>query len=159
MRYYLVYSTCYELKNSEETSHIPVLMLTSLGDSSEGKTAPEIISMGHKADAYLEKPVEIDDLMEKVQELIEKGQTQTEVLNNASKPYTDYVNKHNETTFTSQDRVNKSNQKIKKLESRYNRVKDSVGKANKVMNLRFDGINKQRTKLNKQQSDILSGNY
>ena len=91
--------------------------------------------------------------------LNKKGQTQTEVLNNASKPYTDYVNKHNETTFTSQDRLNKSNSKIKTLENRYNKVKDSVGRANKNMNFRFDMINKERTKLNKQQSDILSGNY
>ena len=91
--------------------------------------------------------------------LNKKGQTQTEVLNNASKPYTDYVNQHNKTTFTSQDRLNKSNSKIKTLENRYNKVKDSIGRANKNMNFRFDRINKERTKLNKQQSDILSGNY
>jgi len=91
--------------------------------------------------------------------LNKKGQTQTEVFNNAEKPYKDYVKKYNETTFTSQDRVNKATQKVKKLENRRNRVADSLGKANKTMNLKFDAINKQRTKLNKQQSDILSGNY
>ena len=91
--------------------------------------------------------------------LNKKGQTQTEVLNNASKPYKDYVEQHNKTTFSSQDRLNKSKMKVKKLENRYNQVKDSVGRANEMMNLKFDSINKQRTKLNKRQSDILSGNY
>ena len=91
--------------------------------------------------------------------LNKKGQTQTEVLNNASKPLQDYAEQHSNTIFSSQDRLDKSKMKIKKLQNRYNKVKDSVGSANKTMNLRFDAINKQRTKLNKQQSDILSGNY
>ena len=91
--------------------------------------------------------------------LNKKGQTQTEVLNNASKPLQDYAEQHSNTIFSSQDRLDKSKMKIKKLQNRYNKVKDSVGRANKTMNLRFDAINKQRTKLNKQQSDILSGNY
>ena len=55
------YSVCFELKNNEATSSIPVLMLTSLGNESEGKDGADALAKGHKADGFLEKPVEFSN--------------------------------------------------------------------------------------------------
>lgn len=63
------YTVCAELKENETTSHIPVLMLSSLGKSTQGKTGAEIISRGHGADCFLEKPVDSKLLVIKTLEL------------------------------------------------------------------------------------------
>lgn len=67
------YSVCHDLKENDSTSHIPIIMLTSLGKKGEGKTGAEIMAKGHKAEGYLEKPLEIQVLLEKALELIKKG--------------------------------------------------------------------------------------
>ncbi len=66
------YAVCHDLKENETTSHIPILMLTSLGKKEEGKSGAEIVAKGHKADGYLEKPIEPSVLVEKAKSLIEK---------------------------------------------------------------------------------------
>ena len=65
------YAVCHELKSNEMTSHIPILVLTSLGNRSDGKDGAEILAKGHQAEAYLEKPVEPEVLLEKAKALIE----------------------------------------------------------------------------------------
>lgn len=65
-------SICYDLKSNESTARIPILMLTSLGKKSEGKEGPELLSKGHRAEAYLEKPVEPEVLLKKAEELISR---------------------------------------------------------------------------------------
>jgi two-component system alkaline phosphatase synthesis response regulator PhoP len=65
-------SVCQDLKSDDLTESIPILMLTSLGKKSEGKEGAEILSKGHKAEAYLEKPIEPEVLVKKARELIER---------------------------------------------------------------------------------------
>lgn len=69
------YSVCYELKNNEDTSSIPVLMLTSLGDESHGKDGVVSLAKGHKAEGVLEKPIEVDALVDKVKELLKAAKS------------------------------------------------------------------------------------
>lgn len=65
------YYVLHELKEDNNTSHIPVIVLTSLGEGQKGKSGVETIAMGHKADAYLEKPVEAKVLMEHAVKLLQ----------------------------------------------------------------------------------------
>lgn len=65
------FSVCHDLKDNERTASIPILMMTSLGNSTEGKGGAELLAAGHKADGYLEKPVEPQVLVEKAKELIQ----------------------------------------------------------------------------------------
>ena len=67
------YSVCHDLKNDDSTSHIPVLIVTSLGNAADGKTGPAVLAKGHNAEGYLEKPVEPQLLVETVTELIKKS--------------------------------------------------------------------------------------
>jgi DNA-binding response OmpR family regulator len=73
------YSVCHQLKEDKDTSHIPVLMLTSLGKQREGKSGPEILAKGHRADGYLEKPVEPDILVKTAKELLKKAEEAPEI--------------------------------------------------------------------------------
>ena len=67
------FAICYDLKQNEATSSIPVLMLTSLGKKGKGKDGAELLSKGHGAEGYLEKPVEPDVLVQKLRDLMEKA--------------------------------------------------------------------------------------
>jgi len=67
------YAVCHSLKENETYAHIPILILTSLGLKSEGKFGAELLAKGHKADEYLEKPVDPQILVEKVHNLIRKA--------------------------------------------------------------------------------------
>jgi two-component system alkaline phosphatase synthesis response regulator PhoP len=66
------YAFCQSLKENTATSHIPILILTSLGNQAQGKIGAEIIAQGHKAEGYLEKPVESEVLVKTVNQLILK---------------------------------------------------------------------------------------
>jgi two-component system alkaline phosphatase synthesis response regulator PhoP len=81
------YSVAHELKSHEETKQIPILMLTSLGSEENGKVGAEKIAMGHQIDAFLEKPVEPAELVEKLKVLGEiaenkkaEGDTESTIL-------------------------------------------------------------------------------
>jgi len=91
--------------------------------------------------------------------LNEKGQSQFDILNKAAGRFNDYTKLLNNTRFTSKERLDKANKKYTDLKSNLTRKTDSVNAANAKMNKLFPGIDKQRTKLNKQQDDILSGKY
>jgi len=67
------FSVCHELKSDDATAHIPIMMLTSLGNRKEGKTAAEIMARGHTAELFVEKPIEPDLLVSKANELIKKA--------------------------------------------------------------------------------------
>ena len=64
------YSVCHDIKSHDATSSIPVIMLTSLGNKKDGKIGAEVLAKGHQADAYFDKPVKPNTLMEKTKELI-----------------------------------------------------------------------------------------
>ncbi|MFC1501926.1 response regulator transcription factor [bacterium] len=66
------YFVCHELKERVSTSDIPIIILTSLSNKSGGKKGVEIIAKGHKAEAYLEKPVEARILVNQVNSLLQK---------------------------------------------------------------------------------------
>jgi len=68
------YSVCHDLKSDDTTSHIPILMLTSLGKKRCGKGGAEIMAKGHKAEGYLEKPVEPQLLAKRAMGLIQKAE-------------------------------------------------------------------------------------
>ena len=69
------YFVCHELKENKRTAKIPVIMLTSLGKQVEGMSGAELLSKGHDADAYLEKPIESETLVKTTMDLIEKSRT------------------------------------------------------------------------------------
>ena len=66
------YYMLHELKEADYTSHIPVIVLTSLSEKKNGISSAEKVAKGHKADAYLEKPVEVKILVDKVKSLLQK---------------------------------------------------------------------------------------
>jgi len=68
------FAVCHDLKSQTSTAPIPILMLTSLGSESKGKQGSQIIAKGHKADGYLEKPVEPSLLKEQVQLMISQAE-------------------------------------------------------------------------------------
>ena len=59
------YQTCRQLKTDQSTVHIPVVMVTALGDSTERLRGLEV-----GADDFLTKPVEYDTLLARVRGLV-----------------------------------------------------------------------------------------
>ena len=59
------YQTCRQLKNEAQTMHIPVVMVTALGDPTERLRGLEV-----GADDFLTKPVEYDTLLARVRGLV-----------------------------------------------------------------------------------------
>jgi CheY-like chemotaxis protein len=53
------YELCKQLKHNQATAHIPIIMLSALSDVNE-------LADGSGADAFLEKPFDIDVLIETV---------------------------------------------------------------------------------------------
>lgn len=70
---------CHALKNSELTSHIPVLLVTAKAD----ETA-ELLGVSEGADAYIKKPFHVELLKLKVEKLIESRQLLREKYKNAT---------------------------------------------------------------------------
>lgn len=62
------FKTCIKLKESSETRRIPVLMLTSKGGGVDRQ-----LGLNCGADAYLGKPYDLQNLLDKVSELINKS--------------------------------------------------------------------------------------
>lgn len=56
---------CSQIKSNEETKHVRVLMMSALHEAGE-------ICKEAGADDFIAKPFEIDDLVEKTKELLEK---------------------------------------------------------------------------------------
>ena len=81
----------------------------------------------------------------------QKGQSQEDVFNLRNKQVNKAVTDYNEGSGTR----NQFNDAVRTQKSTI----DSLDRANKKMDLRFANIDKNRTKLNKQQKDILAGKY
>ena len=86
-----------------------------------------------------------------------KGQTQEEVFNLRQKQVSGAVDAYNRNDSQKAEPGLKSNYNI--AQKNQKGTMDSLNIANKKMDRLFSGISTQRTKLNKQQDDILSGKY
>jgi two-component system alkaline phosphatase synthesis response regulator PhoP len=64
------FSVCKELKEDEKTRSIPVIMLTSIAEKLTEPDYARAMAVTHKADDYLEKPVEQKELLKRIQRLI-----------------------------------------------------------------------------------------
>jgi len=63
------YEVCDTLKTDERTSHIPIIMLTAKADM-----ASKIAGLKRGADAYLAKPFDKDELMIRMERMVERQQ-------------------------------------------------------------------------------------
>jgi len=61
------YEVCDTLKNDERTSHIPIILLTAKADS-----ASKIAGLRRGADAYLPKPFNLEELLVRLEMLLER---------------------------------------------------------------------------------------
>ncbi len=69
------YEVCNTLKQDERTSHIPIILLTAKAD-----TASKIIGLKRGADAYLAKPFDKEELLTRLEQLLERQQRITNYL-------------------------------------------------------------------------------
>lgn len=60
------YQVCYELKNDEKTSHVPIILLTAKAEQKD-----KINGLENRADAYIIKPFDSKELLIQVKNLIE----------------------------------------------------------------------------------------
>lgn len=60
------YTVCYELKDSDRTRSIPILMLTAIGKQFKKPDFAQEIAIDHQADDYADKPIKPEDLLKKV---------------------------------------------------------------------------------------------
>ncbi len=67
------FAVCRELKGDEDTLSIPVLILTSVGDFFGRTQYSKRGGMEIEAEDFLSKPVDPNDLLRRVQTLLEKG--------------------------------------------------------------------------------------
>lgn len=63
------YQVCDTLKNDERTSHIPIILLTARADA-----ASRIAGLRRGADAYLAKPFDKEELLVRLEKLVERQQ-------------------------------------------------------------------------------------
>lgn len=68
------FDVCYELKKDTETAHIPILMLTALGDIDN-----RVTGLGLGADDYLEKPFNPRELIARIRRRLEAKVTTDEL--------------------------------------------------------------------------------
>ena len=64
------FAVCKELKENEKTRLIPVIMLTSIGEKLTEPDFAKALAVTHRADDYIEKPVDPEILISRITELI-----------------------------------------------------------------------------------------
>jgi len=64
------FNMCRDLKSSEDTSSIPVIMLTGVTGKTGLKFSPKTDQEWLPADDYLDKPVDPEELIERVKKLL-----------------------------------------------------------------------------------------
>lgn len=66
------FELCKELKKNPDFAQIPVLLLTAVGENIPTSTYSVQMGLDTEADDYLEKPVEPDVLIARVEELLQR---------------------------------------------------------------------------------------
>lgn len=61
---------CHNLKNNSEYQNIPILVLTALARKMEDKIFPKMEGQTLEADEYLDKPINPENLLDKVERLL-----------------------------------------------------------------------------------------
>ncbi|KPK75736.1 MAG: hypothetical protein AMJ79_10020 [Phycisphaerae bacterium SM23_30] len=76
------FDICYKLKHDPKLKKIPVLAVTAITKETGFKFSPESDGEYFEADDYVEKPVKIPDLLERIEKLL-KRQTQKNMAQDA----------------------------------------------------------------------------
>jgi two-component system alkaline phosphatase synthesis response regulator PhoP len=63
------YEVCAKLKSDPKYRHIPILLLTAVGESIPTTSYTKEMGMKIEADDYIPKPVELNELVERVENL------------------------------------------------------------------------------------------
>ena len=63
------YEMCTKLKSDPQYGHIPILLLTAVGEAISTTTYTKEMGMKMEADDYIPKPVELTELVERVEKL------------------------------------------------------------------------------------------
>ncbi|OGC42051.1 hypothetical protein A2Y85_00480 [candidate division WOR-3 bacterium RBG_13_43_14] len=61
------FTTCYELRKFPQTRPIPIIMLTAVGQQLSKPEYGQEIAIDHLADDYIDKPVEMQVLLKKIE--------------------------------------------------------------------------------------------
>ena len=65
---------CHNLKSNPQHKDIPILVLTALAREMKGRIFPTVTKKYLEADEYLDKPINPQELVEKVGELLQEKQ-------------------------------------------------------------------------------------
>jgi len=61
------YTVCYELRKNPQTRPIPIIMLTAIGQQLSKPEYAVDIAIDHLADDFIDKPVETQTLLKKIE--------------------------------------------------------------------------------------------
>ncbi|HHS12230.1 MAG TPA: response regulator [bacterium] len=64
------YEVCQEIKEHKDLKMIPVIMLTSIGRKLTEPGYGKIMAQSHQADDYIEKPVEVEELLRRIRKFL-----------------------------------------------------------------------------------------
>ena len=66
------FTICYDLKHDSELKHIPILAISAITEKTGFKFSPKTDGEYFAADDYVEKPIQTDELFERIETLLEK---------------------------------------------------------------------------------------
>ena len=66
------FTICYQLKHDSNLKNIPVFAISSITEKTRLKFSPKKDGEYFEADDYAEKPIEADDLLQRVEALLKK---------------------------------------------------------------------------------------
>jgi len=67
------FSTCEQLKKDPELSSIPILIMTSFSEKGKETNIPTSAGFGLEAEDYADKPISPDELLRRVENLLNKS--------------------------------------------------------------------------------------
>jgi CheY-like chemotaxis protein len=64
------FTACLEIKKDRRTHNIPVILVTSVADEFDEPEYPKSIAENHQADGFIAKPVETEELLSKISDIL-----------------------------------------------------------------------------------------